>query len=378
MAHKLLALLLIGFWFYLLNRAEVFQQLQTGINPLWDFDAYYHLASDTLAGRSPYQVSYMTTLGPPLVIAPFLPFSYLPLTTARSLFTILSLVCGGLSCWILAKKFTVLPRLSVTLVLMLVLLISFPGRFTLIVGQPHYLSMLLLSWIITTSNESQKGIILGLMSIIKTYFVLMGVAFLKQKSRITLLAFAIVLLVMLCLGWVIKPAFYIEFVTERLVTIVASENRATDLDYYNQSLKATLQRLDVPQLYPPMITVLGLIAVVYIFISGNVLAAVMLSIVLSPVFWQHYGVMFFPVFITLLPQVWPILKLRYLWYLSFIFWLVEFPWLHNQPMTLGFGWLASHYFISAYVLLGLTIAVQQQQSAIHPPRYTRISLSRNR
>src|SRR3989344_3201958 len=69
---------------------------------LLDFDSYYVLSKDILTGANPYTVSdQMQTLGPPLVILPYLPFSNLPINAGRVLFTAANVLAVFVTCYLL-------------------------------------------------------------------------------------------------------------------------------------------------------------------------------------------------------------------------------------------------------------------------------------
>ncbi len=342
---------------------------------LWDFDIYYRLARDIVAGNNPYQVSYMTTLGPPIVIAAYLPFSFFPLTVAQAVFTSLSIVSALLSCYLLTKIVFTKYHLLGTLGLNLILWLSFPARFTFIVGQLHFLMLPLLVLLIGKSTFRTKGVTLGLLILGKTFWLMTAFSFLKKQKKVLIRTAATILIMFGGLLFWIKPWYYQEFALNRFPEIVFSQNQAKDLDYYNQSLKATLQRFSLAGAYLPIFVLSIVIISAYLIWSENIQAGITASIMLSPVVWQHYSVLLFPVLIWIFPRCWKKIQLRYLWYLSFGLWFVEFPWLHTQSISWWTRILASHYFLSTCLLLVLTVVTHPTFKSMIPSldRRTRFS-----
>ncbi len=341
----------------ILWRIEMIGPMGLGQVKLWDFDVYYQLARDSWRGINPYTVSYMQTLGPPLVIAPFLIFAWMPITLARSVFLWVNIVCWLLSCVVLSRLFSEkrFTRWLITGGLFFGLLLGFPARFTLNVGQPLGLVTLALTLLLTTQRPVIKGTSLALMIFLKTFFVFPILALMKHEKQT--LSWCILGLVVMVIGLfpVIRPVAYQTFIKDRLVTTTLQKNQARDVDYYNQSLKATLQRIELSQWYLPVFLMLVGISVLVVYKSESVLLGVLTSVLLSPVVWQHYFSILLPVIVFLYRDFTPSWKRKVLLLLGVILTNIEFPWLHGKPLTMGYGILASHFFWGLLIMIGLVL-----------------------
>lgn len=347
----LLALLLISIRIGLLNT------LYSGVSitPIWDFAIYYQLANDVLAGFHPYQVTYMQTLGPPLVILPFIPFALFPYTTAVKIFFVGSLVTGWYSLYLLASTFTKRYAIAASLLLSVVLLSSFPARFTLIVGQPHFYILLLIVVILLPFNRHIQTFSSTILMLVKTFFVLPLVVMIFHM-KVSWKAMLVVFLLGFSSLIIIKPQYYLDFLQQRLGQVFLAQSTTTGPDYYNQTLRASLQRVDLDNVY--IVAAVALLACVLWFSikDENYEVAILGSIMLSPVVWQHYLVMIFPIIVLLMPRMILNWKLFLLWLIGFILWWVEFPWMHNSEMSYYVRVLASHYFISMCIFMFLSIS----------------------
>ncbi len=354
---QILILVLFLLHLFLLLRVRLLKALFFGSIKFLDFDNYYWSLKDILAGQHPYQLPYMQTLGPPLVYVFFLPFVWLPLNLARSLITGLNLFGAYFSSYLLAKKFVKKEKLIMTLILSLMLLSSFTARFNLLMGQPNLIITLSLTIFLLTKKSYLQGLSLALVAVIKTYLGFIAGSLVRFKRK-SFLWFVIFFSFLFCSALlIIKPNFYTDYFQESFLNIAFKPTSLKNLDYYNQSLKSTLSRLGMEQTYFYFYSVSLILGGIYLVFSGNQLAAIPLSLLLSPVCWQHYFVILFPVIIKLFYDLWmkKDLKGLILWSIAFFFWWIERPWLHSGQMNFLNGLLASHYFLSSLIFLFLAL-----------------------
>ena len=146
----------------ILIKLNFFVPLLLGQTPMLDFDNYYRLTKDLLQGMNPYSVNYMITWGPPLIFIYYLPFQLFNLENARTLTTLFSLISGILTCSLLAKNLFSKDRLMSFLILTVILLSSFPARFSLEMGQPNLIIMFIVTCITLSKNNNFMALIFRL------------------------------------------------------------------------------------------------------------------------------------------------------------------------------------------------------------------------
>jgi Glycosyltransferase family 87 len=315
-----------------------------------DFDAYYHLVSDIRRGLNPYSVAYMQTLGPPLVFLYFFPFSLFSLHTAQSLNLLINLLSGYFACAVLALHLPFKNKFYVFLVLAPVLYSVFTSRYSLQIGQPHLLITLLISLVITTPRW--RHLFLSALFSLKTFFILPLVSnFLSRKSYFPM--FLTLLFILLVGSLVVRPSSYLSYIN-RLPDLKFTRitEPLTDTEYYSQSLRSTFKRLGVSSAYAYLYPALIMLAFVLSLKTRSLELAILFSLMLSPILWQHYFIALFPIYVFYLSRPKnPISNILYL--ISLILW---FPDLRLQwaPVTITNRLLASHYFFG---LVLLTLAV---------------------
>ena len=207
----------------ILYRIGALRQIFTGSIAMLDFDTYYHIVRDVFAGKSPYELPYMQTLGPPLVIATFMMFAWLPQTMARAVVTLSGVAAGCLSTWILSKKVSSKFRVFYWLLLSIMLFSSFPARLSFGLGQPLFFIVLFVTVALTASSEKWQGIAVACSAIIKTHLCLMILAWAKRSWKTCLWFWAAVGVVVLMLFPVLKPSYYIQYVHKTLAPIMTTQ-----------------------------------------------------------------------------------------------------------------------------------------------------------
>jgi hypothetical protein len=150
----------------------------------------------------------------------------------------------------------------------------------------------------------------------------------------------------------IRPQHYTDYVNEKFFGIVGYTGQAETIDYYNQSFLITLSRFNLAPLYQPLALLFLLAGIVYLAKSGSLATAILLSIFISPVFWNHYLAVVYPILILLAyhyrRQLQPLILLALITLLI----STHFPDIHRQPATIINSLIASHYFFG---LVGLTL-----------------------
>ena len=325
---------------------------------LLDFDSYYVLSKDILTGANPYTVSdQMQTLGPPLVILPYLPFSNLPINAGRVLFTAANVLAVFVTCYLLSNNCFAKRKLEAFVILTAILLTSFSARFTLELGQTGIFVALIITLVLFEKRVKVKSILLALLISFKTFFLLSLLAVIRNKEVFFWSIFFLIIVGSLSLFF-IDLNWYKYYLTEKFGALVFNNQSISGLDYYNQSFRSTLARIGIGKYYWEILISFALYFAYYSFKSGNILASLVFPIIVSPVSWQHYYVILFPVFVITYKNMekGPV-NLSILGLSLFLWWL-EIPVLHNKAEGLMYGILASHYFISGILLFYLTTGLK--------------------
>ena len=332
-------------------KLKLFLPQLTGKAALLDFDTYYRLVRDAKAGINPYAISYMQSLGPPLVFIYFIFYSFLSLVKARAISTLINILVGFSVSWLLAKKYFPKNWINYFLLLNFIFFSSFPMRFSIEMGQPNLIATLLITLILVSKSPFQKSSFLSLLIAIKTFFLFSLLSYLRKNLKIVFKTLFFLGILIIFSFLFIKPAWYRYYLYERLPGIISPTPKgiSTGLDYYNQSLKSTLNRFCLSSLYPSMEIIVFIFLSSLIFSFRSFELSIPSALIISPVSWQHYFAVLFPILIsTFVSAKNPLIKIALLF--SGILWWIELPQLHNSPTNLINSVLASHYFLSAFIL----------------------------
>lgn len=326
-----------------------------------DFDAYYQLVSDIRLGTNPYTVTHMQTLGPPLVFLYFYPFSLFPLHQAQFLNMFINLVAGYLCCAALAVSYFKNNKLTLFLVLSIIYYTSFLSRYSLQIGQPNLLISLLIALVISTSRSGSY--FLSALLALKTFFVLPILALVRTPSKFIRTCFFFLATLLLSMA-VIRPQWYADYSFRRApeLNFFHSENYSDSLHYENQSFPAVLSRLGLAQNLPIIYPLFLAAAIIIVTLTGSLELGIIFSFLISPVLWQHYLIALFPVFIKTFARTKSSLELLFL-ALSLFLWFPDLR-LWTEPVNLGYGILASHFYLSL-ILLALAQIPQLRYNSTH-------------
>ncbi|HLE49230.1 MAG TPA: glycosyltransferase family 87 protein [Patescibacteria group bacterium] len=337
----------------LLIKLRHFLPIVLGKNTLLDFDTYFRLTNDIKLGVNPYTVNYMTSLGPPSVYIFFYPFSFLPLTIARSVFSIINISFGILTLVILSSKLFPKNRLLAFLIMFMVFFSSFPIRFSIEIGQPNLVIGCLLALLICYPKNKYLNIILSLATIIKTNYLIALVSFVKSNIKLVFKTVITSVFLIVILFPVVKPSFYSYYIRNIQNNLLPKISKSESTDYYNQSIPARLNVLGVGEFSTSIYIILFLVIIFLIYKSGNVLLGILASIILSPIAWQHYFAALFPVFVVVFKKVGKSIAGRIFLISAYLFWWIEFPFLHQEKINIFTAILSSHYIISVIILFYL-------------------------
>ncbi|KKR28277.1 MAG: hypothetical protein UT61_C0053G0013 [Candidatus Woesebacteria bacterium GW2011_GWA1_39_8] len=300
-------------------------------------------------GVNPYLSIKLFSLGPPTTLLFYLPFTYLNLQLARQVMVILSILSGYLVCFILAHHLSTKNKSAVFLVLASVFVSAFPTRFALAMGHPTIIYTLFFVLLFYAKSDWVKGVWAALIVLFKANFAVILVSYIKQKSRVLLRGLLILSIAVLSSFIIINPAWYIYFIKEKLFALYPGSFRIANLYYYDQTLKVVMARIGLGGLYMPTYVATLVLGLITVFKTQSLSLGILFSIILSPVVWQHYFVLLFPIFVILFGYLTNI-KQHFLWAFSLYLWWTEFPWLQGAGVNLVNGVIASHYFFAAVIL----------------------------
>jgi hypothetical protein len=178
----------------------------------------------------------------------------------------------------------------------------------------------------------------------------------RRNIKLVTKTLLVIILFILLLLPIIKPSFYSYYLFQKTKTILPVFGKNLSLDYYNQSVPSTLSRLGIIRNQGGLYLLIFLTLVYLTFRSSNLLLGLLSSIILSPVAWQHYFAVLFPIFVAVFVNLKKKPVNILLFSVAIFFWWIEFPWLHLSSSNFINGILASHYFISALILIFLILS----------------------
>lgn len=334
-------LIKIQYWEYVL-----------GLRELWDFDIYHRMVNDVLAGSNPYSLAYMQTSGPPLVILPFVFFSWMPLVVGRGVVSLLSLFAIFATSWLLARYLHRSHTWAATLAFSFGFLVTFPVRFNFDVGQLNLVLMAFVTLLLTTKNQVLQSVLAGVMIVMKTNYLVLLASWVRKQSKNVVITIGVLVALTLISLLLFRPNSYQTYLTQKASGYVLIPSPTIDTDYYNQSLRATMARFQLGGLYLPIFVVMAVFGGLYLLYSGDVYAGVILSILLSPIVWQHYLPVVYPLVILMGHKMFQRRRMPVGFPIAAGLVVLHMPWLHEQPLSLVRAVLASHYFFGIAILLG--------------------------
>jgi hypothetical protein len=217
-------------------------------------------------------------------------------------------------------------------------------------GQPGLVEALLITLIIVKEGSKLKSLILSILVSIKSFFLFSLISFFRKKPKVFFLTLFFLMLLATLSFVFIRPEWFSYYFGSKFTGIISiSSGTVNNLDYYNQSLRSTLNRLSLTGLYPGLEIISLLLFGLIIFPRSNFLLSIPVILILSPVSWQHYFVVLFPILVISFLSV-KKSNLYILLAFSTFLWWIEFPSLHASKVNLINGVIASHYFISALIL----------------------------
>lgn len=245
--HRLTITFFLGL-FFLLGIIQPFYSLSKILllGELIDFGVYYRAAKGVSLGLNPYLTleNLIPFNYPPASLFFFIPFSLLPLFSGQIVWTSFSLTCLGLSIYLLLKCLNLRLKLGEFFLLIPLVSLAFPVKWTLGMGQINNLIFLLLVAIFYFYQKRQdflSGVSLGLAVILKlTPLFLLGLFLLKRKWKIVFYSLATILFFTFLAGLVFGFDLTVNYFFKILPSLFGGTGKEI---YYNQSISGLLARL---------------------------------------------------------------------------------------------------------------------------------------
>lgn len=233
-----------------------------------DFSVMWNGANSLLKGNNPYiEPGQFTGIGyPPNSLLFYFPLLLLPYNIAQAIFVTLSAITIPVAMHILFKiigsKNLNLVYSSLTFLL---IVFSFPTRFTLGMGQNNLIAFLLLLlsyYLYKTKQVNLSGIILGLAISFKTIFLFFILFyFLKKEWRLAIMSLATFFVFVLLTSILFGTDLYLYYFKNVIPPLLSFSGREI---YYNQGYMGFISRLTLDvNLRSVINTIISLMTVLY-------------------------------------------------------------------------------------------------------------------
>ena len=303
----------LSFLFFFVSLLVLFRVLLLGGYP--DFSQYFWGLKTIVQGINPYivaQNSLTPTVYPPFVLFLLSPFGFLPIFWAGKIWTVFSIIFLFLAVYLIFKIYNKKIFSSLGFIILGLVCLSFPVKFTLGMGQINNLILFLFVlsiYFLEKKKNYLPSLFLALSLAIKLFPVFFPLYFLiRKKWKLLFFTFTTIGLFYL-VSFLIDPKINIYFYKNILPTFLSGWKT----DYYNQSLSGFIGR-SISEDY-----IRGLIryflSAIFILISFFVIfksplntklanmhlgLLVSLNLIISNFSWQHhFAFMVFPFIATM-------------------------------------------------------------------------------
>jgi len=305
--------------------------METGL-PIWgfwhmpargflDFDQGYYPGAQAIV-HNPAELYRVRANAPanfvnlPLVAWLFVPFTVLPLQEAGRLLLFLNIIISAICLWLIQRRVTCGPALRWAITAIFVT--SGPLLNGINLGQttPLVLLMLLLAErSFHKNNEIHAGIWLGICALIKVPLLLLIPYLAVRKywrafSAAAALVFILAGISIVCYGWDLHATYFDLVFRANMGTAIAAHNsQSIDSFLARIATHASLWSWRSIPLSPGLIAAKWLIlagmlmALLRVFLNQRNLlseacAVLCMSLLISPIYWIHYGAWLIPVLVV--------------------------------------------------------------------------------
>lgn len=215
---------------------------------LQDFSVYYRGTQDYLSQRNPYPANPKdgAVIYPPISVVILAPFGLLPYELAENAWTAASYLSLVTTIIILLKSIG--PKISVLnfFVLHSLLMLSFPVKFTLGMGQINLLLLLLVAlsfYFFQKERQYLSGSMLALAASIKLSPVILLLFYVRKKQWKTVVSFLALFILLNGVGLILLGT---QATQDYWMDILPSIPTVGNASYYNQALTGWLSRAFIP------------------------------------------------------------------------------------------------------------------------------------
>ncbi len=361
---------IISVLFCLVFSYTLFSAIKTSATLEPDFSIFYYASRDASHGSNPYiDHTLFTQFNYPLATTLlFIPITFLSYVTAQSVFTLLSLIAIGCivySSFILTKKKI---TISYFLLAAIFVLLPFPTKFTLGMGQTNLLAygLLLLGFVFYKKKFLVSCILLILAVLLKPILATLFIIFLFEKEwrYFFVICIGIVVIIAITPFLFHQPQANLLFLHNLLHQSYAGREV-----YYNQGFLGFISRITSNLIYREMLN-LFFTALLGVFLIGtfikrksNTVEKLFLLlttlVILDPLSWQHHFVFLVLPFFAVIQSLQRV-KNKYLTYSIFLLSYILVSWNIKTPANFSHfpaSILLSHTFYGALLLFILEFMV---------------------
>jgi len=346
---------------------ESFIRLTSTVAP--DFNVLFLAAGDLLVKLNPYLNEFIFTgVGyPPNTLLFYLFFNLLPYQIGQNVFLLISFLSLILSIYISFRVLKSKPTLLLFSTYLLLIVFSFPSKFTFGMGQNNFvvLALLLLSfWFFVKKKDMLSGLFLGLVVSFKTVFVFFLLFYLLKKRWKLLLSalFTIIVLVILTgevFGWHLYNFYFLKVVPP----LLNLEGREI---YYNQGLMGFISRLTLDLNIRKYLAFS--LSVILVFISSlfslniknrNIQFSLFITslVIIDTLSWQHHFVWLIFPFIVIAQKLFERKNIFEIILLVLSYVLISWNFKIYPDFSFLNPLVLSHVFIGAIILYFLELKI---------------------
>ncbi len=286
-------------------------RLFTTIAP--DFQVLWLAAKDLLTSSNPYQnPQIFTGVGyPPNTLLFYLPLTIMNYQLAQNLFTLLSLLSILGIIYLSLNLLKIKPTYILEISIFIVVIIAFPTKFTLGMGQNNLITffLLLLSfYLYLKKNYKWTGIVLGLSFSFKTIFIYFLIYYILKKEWKVIVYSILTLILTTIIIYLIRGNLYLYSYYTQVVLPPLSRFEGREI-YYNQGLSGFISRMvtdiDLRKNLTALTSLILISVNAYIIFTKNkfdlvISFTIITLLLLDSLAWQHHFVFLIFPFIVLI------------------------------------------------------------------------------
>ncbi|OGK62053.1 hypothetical protein A2334_04240 [Candidatus Roizmanbacteria bacterium RIFOXYB2_FULL_38_10] len=362
-------------FFVFVHLAFSLQKILTSLAP--DFSIFYYSTVDFMRGINPYTDIHLYTVYnyPPLTNTLYLPLVLLPYHVSQALFIMLSFISVFIIVYFSMKLSQLKLNFEMYITVVSLVLLSFPTKFTLGMGQSNLIAYALLLiglYLFEKNIRVGSSVLIGLAILFKPMLVLILLVFFINRKWKELMMIGVFIGVFACIVlWWGRGTLFISFFQTVLPKLFKTQGIQT---YYNQSFSSFVARLTTSEFYLRLLSFLcngTLLAYALIFLKKNKANKALqygfiltVLVIINNLSWQHHFIVLIYPFIFCMKLCLESKSKIHFLLLLFTYLLVS--WNFKNPIP--FSWfpanlLLSHQLYGAIIIASLLAFSSPQSSA---------------